>query len=302
MDRACLAALVGALLCAASASAQEPAPEPGTQEPGARELDARAPEADCTVQQRAPDVILLQDGTRLRGLIASTTPAETVLLLASGERRVLEASTIQQIRRARAASTEPERRPDADTSVVGEATQLHLRGSDDGGEPVTFYAVAGTRVSAPPRTDGMSNLNRSMMRLNGDAPQRGFWLLERLCTAPCDVDLAVGNYSLAVARGTAVPTLLGAPVNVLAETTLEARITSHAGSRWAFGLTFVGGILLGTSTMLAGFAAADDGAPNLPVMLSGLGLIVGALIGGMILAGVLDLDDDVDVRTQRTAR
>lgn len=127
---------------------------------------------------------------------------------------------------------------------------------------------------------------------------------ERLCSAPCRLQLEPGFHTLAISRGTGPPVEVEGGVRVDGPAVLEGSYESRSTVRTAGWVTMLASVVAGTALMLVPIFDYDpsygDGSSNsfdfTPIIVGGAIMSVGAIVG-MILALQ---SDEVDVGVRPT--
>jgi hypothetical protein len=130
---------------------------------------------------------------------------------------------------------------------------------------------------------------------------RGFWGYRRgfereytpICTGPCTARFAPGQYDFALSKnGRIIPTH---PVFISGPSVLHARYVDRSGLRVAGVVIGIGGIVAGSVMMIAaterqdrcddaGYCYTTDRTTNGPLLGAGIGVLVGSVIAGSIMA------------------
>ena len=115
-----------------------------------------------------------------------------------------------------------------------------------------------------------------------------------VCEGPCNVTLAPGEYSMALAKDDGHPVPVSEPVVVGGPSILHAHYTDRSGARTAGLLVGIGGIVGGVVMIVAsvhgenvcdvysGYCYRRDVADG-PLLVGGIGVIVASSIVGSIL-------------------
>lgn len=191
--------------------------------------DARCAEPDKPTPLRpdqAVDVVVLNDGSRFRGMISEMSPSGPVTMtLLSGETKVFPRASV---RYAGPASGEPEPAtrpapPPPTTPTPGTArgaANVHFTTTDPGG---TVYVFEGRAAVATGST--------TLVLTTGT----------RLCTAPCNVAIQPGNYTFGVRRASDNnPVFASKPIVIEGDTEVRGTYVDRSTLRWGLVLGGIG--------------------------------------------------------------
>jgi hypothetical protein len=249
MFRGCARAHVGLLVAAACVLAGVSA---AAQETGAA----------TSATSRSDDIVRLKSGALFRGTISELVPADHVeILLITGETR---------------------RFPMADVDYAGAIGGLPAR-------PALLPAPAPPPPSPSTAATAASTASTVRFQAKGDVPElalgevtgdvisgRGGHTYRTLCTAPCAPDLSPGGHRLVLPD---VSTTVHSVYIPFGPSTLQATVTTHHGGQ-AVGLAVLWvGALGGAGLVTAG--ALEDSNHFLAYGLTGTGLLIGGLVGGI---------------------
>jgi hypothetical protein len=221
------------------------------------------------------DVIRTKDGGLLRGTIESLDPKrEVVIVLLSGERRTLSMSDVEF---AGPASDDPRGRstptsataPAQEVVVSAAPATLHFETSDGA---LTFHLKVGESSYA-----GASYADGRAIELGGVASTS-----QRLCTAPCEVALAAGEYRFGISQG-AGKVVLAPPVSVNGDVVVRGVYRSRQDLR-TVGLvtTIVGGaVVLGSFVGALSVSASSTAASTTDIEWAAGGIAAGVVITGV---------------------
>lgn len=108
-----------------------------------------------------------------------------------------------------------------------------------------------------------------------------FALFTPLCLAPCDEELPTGVYQFAISRGSGSPVGAGDAVEVRGDVFLDLHYEDREGIRIAGWITWIGGLLAGGATMVAGAVGASGGhhVDLAPIIVGAVVLGLGSIIG-----------------------
>jgi hypothetical protein len=235
-------------------------------------LPARAQGQESTSSSAAPlhaklDVVRLKNGGLLRGTIIELVPGESVTIqLANGETRKVSIS---------------------ETTFVGSDDHEQPESTSESGSHVPYATVHADRAHV--RLEGVQSgltfhLQTASAGFGTVAAAEGY---DRLCTAPCSVDLPAGVYRFAVSRPQDAPVKAETDVDVRDGKTLRAEWVSHSGGR-AAGITMMVLSPLVAVGGIAGWAADRDNqqAGSVPTIILASTLVgfAGLLVAGAVLA------------------
>lgn len=191
-----------------------------------------------------PDLVRLQNGGMLRGTIVELVPGDKVTItLPTGETRTLSMAEVTYAGPAAEAPTpttgrtEPEPKPMV-TVRTGEA-RLALSVTTD--EKLTWHTAELSGIAAGP---------------GGVAIAQSF---QRLCTAPCEVDMPVGTHRLALAQPDGLPIPMREAIDITGDGELVGRYVDNSASRIAAGVLGAVGVLAGLGLMLSPLLSDDAG-------------------------------------------
>ena len=131
---------------------------------------------------------------------------------------------------------------------------------------------------------------------SGVTSGRGY---QRVCSAPCDVNVATGKYTLALSRGNGSPVEADDLVAIDGPSTMEVKYSSYAGLRAAGTVVTVVGVVSGLYFIFAKApytvtecnaqgACQDQTKFHQSELLTGIGLF----LGGAIIGGIMSSKDD----------
>lgn len=223
--------------------------------------------------QAPPDIVQLANGGMVRGTIIENIPGDHVSIqLATGEVRVFTATELRYagpyVAPQIAAPLPPP--PPARRTV-----HVHVEGTSD---DLTLQQVTGTATAVVSSGRGFAQV-----QIDQFGP---------LCTAPCDLDLEPGTYTLGVSLGQS--TARRADHNLFTfdrDTSLELEYASREGLRIAGWVTFILGAVAGAAIMIAPLATGSD--DFIPSLIAGGVVLIVAEIVGLALAF---LNDHADIR------
>lgn len=238
--------------------------------------------AQQPANQVPPDVVMLQNGGMLRGTISELVPDDYVIIVTiGGETKRIAMS---EVKYAGAASQAPgaapsggEMRADQDkikpmVTIHGKEARLKLKAPT----PVTFHRRTSSSFAVASGPGGTAT-----------AVGAGY---DDICTAPCEISIPAGTYTLALSEpgGRAVET--EEPVVIPPGVSeVQGLYTSRSGLRTAGWLIAIGSVIGGTAIALAGIGAEDcddyEGCTTIswPMFGGGMGLMVGGTIVGMVM-------------------
>jgi hypothetical protein len=118
-----------------------------------------------------------------------------------------------------------------------------------------------------------------------------------ICSAPCDATLLSGSHRFALSLNEGRPVNVPQPIDLSVDSVVEGRYVDKSRMRKAGWATFVAGAITGMALM---FASIDyhsdpyygDQIRYRPMMFTGVGLFVGSIIAGSVLAAQ---DDEAQV-------
>ncbi len=242
----------------------------------------------------APDVVRLKDGSVLRGAISEVNPSFVVIVTVAGETRRIPAAQVAyagplEDKGARRGGARPmvevtnESIPVKITSAQPDVT-LHVRVSSS--TATTFGSGVGVGTGGFMSVGGGSGVTSG----------RGY---QRVCSAPCDANVARGKYTLALSRGNGTPVEAEELVAIDGPSTMEVKYSSYAGLRAAGTVVTVAGVVSGLYFIFAKapYTVTECNSQNVcqdstkfhqTELLTGLGLF----LGGAIIGGVMSSKDD----------
>jgi hypothetical protein len=171
---------------------------------------------------------------------------------------------------------------------VGDRVRLQLRSQQEG---ITFHV------------EGGSSIGTGMGWAGGYGRQPGGPIVmgiqqehfQRLCTAPCSVDLPPGSYTFALKMGDKGPVKSPA-LDIKAASTLEGAYVSHEETRWlligASTLAVIGGFVLGLSSKKVckrnTTVNEDVCEKEMPYMVPGLVVTLAGAVGVFVAVSIKD--------------
>ncbi|MCC6648729.1 MAG: hypothetical protein IT374_24590 [Polyangiaceae bacterium] len=242
--------------------------------------------------QAAPDLVRLKDGGVLRGTISEVNAGVVVIVTVAGETRRIPSA---QVAYAGPVEEKAPRGPRAMVEVTGDTAPVKIVSSQS---DVTLHV----RVSSSTATTLGSAVGvgtggfMSVGGGSGITSGRGY---QRVCSAPCDANVATGKYTLALSRGNGAPVEAEGLVEIPGPSTMEVKYTSYSGLRAAGTVVTVVGVLSGLYfiAVKAPYAVTECDAQNVcqdrtkfhqSELLTGIGLF----LGGAIIGGVMSSKDD----------
>jgi hypothetical protein len=110
-----------------------------------------------------------------------------------------------------------------------------------------------------------------------------------ICETPCDATLLSGRHRMALSLDGGKPVNVALPVDLTAESIVEGRYVDKRRIRKAGWATFVAGSIAGMALMFASINYRDDPLTGdqiryRPMFYTGVGLFVGSIITGSVLA------------------
>jgi hypothetical protein len=261
---------VAVLLGSASALAQQPTPAP------------------------PPDVIRTKDGGLLRGTIVESIPGEkVVILLPTGELREVPMDQVDHagpLGDAPPAWTPPPTPPTApDPSAAPSAFPPAPSPPAPASPDVTLGAPASLVLTADEPGITYFLYHGSTSRPIGGNVILTLHSFDRLCTAPCRMNLKPGNYRLALALPDRDPTPARRSIDITPSTRgLHGSYTSLRGVRIGGWMLLVGGAAMGMGGAL--LIVSD---PSTSYVLMGVG--GGVMLIGLIMALLKDRARIVEV-------
>lgn len=251
---------------------------------------ADEPGAPKGVAPAAPDVVRLKNGGLLRGTISELVPERFVeIVLMTGEVRRIEMGEVEYA--GPATSSAPAEAP-------GVAVRLEAKSSD-----LTFYLPGarsvGTAIAAGNTISigagggggfGVGGFGVGAVETSG----RSF---DRLCIAPCTLQIAPGNYRFAVGEGEEAPVIIEDPVMIEGPMTVTAEYSSYKELRTLGNVVSTVAILAGIALAIHWLAREDartSGDYTQPAI--GGGIALGGGIVGYILG---EKEDEVRLELQR---
>ena len=250
-------------------------------------------------QPSAPDVVLLNDGSMIRGTISELLAGDRVTIITiMGDARTY---VMSQVRYAG-----PAARPDSTATGTGTAGAL-----SPSARPLVAVQGQEARlrlVSADPEP-GLVFHRRVMTAMLGAATAQGY---DVICTAPCAVTMPAGSYQLALSRGDGSPSEANDPVAIPpGDSVVEGELQDRSATRALGWVVLVSGVILGSAVPFVVFAEEDcakgtstfetDSCPTKP---STAGWVAGgAVVGAGIIGGVLMIRtrDDVTISVRPSA-
>ncbi len=252
--------------------------------------------APLAYAETPPDLVVMKSGGMLRGTISEMDPQGNVVIeLSSGEKRSIAMSEVQYAGPAAAAAAPaapaaPAPAASAPYSPPPAGPQGPHQGSYGGTQPLV--TVHGVEARLQLRGDGVTfhrnaGSGTGTGYANGRAVAVQTTVYSSMCTAPCEVSMPRGKYTLALSSD-GVP-VEAEPVSIDGDGTLQGKYSSKAGLRVAGWVVVVGG-------MAGGFAIAFTGGDedlDTTRLLLGTGVAVTAVLVGLILANT---PDDAEIR------
>ena len=237
---------------------------------------------------RADDIVILKNGTMLRGTVTEAIPGRSVrILLVSGETRVVDGREISYVGPASAmppAGGAPPAGPPPPSALIGvDARRVHLRLEAAKGD-ITFY-VRDTAYASPP---GESRTVSQAYR--------------RVCMAPCEASLPSGSYVMALSKGTGEPVDVDDPVTLSGDSTLQGQHTSYLAMRVVGTIITIGSVVGGLALIVSGLLPTKEDCEtvnqqqqctntmdvNTDLVIGGSVLLVGGIIVGQLMHGKSD--------------
>jgi hypothetical protein len=236
-------------------------------------------------QSAPPDVVRLEDGGLVRGVIVELVPEQYVVIsLPDGSTRRYEMSAVEY-----AGPVQPAEQPSAPVPPppAGSANQWSGAAS-----PVPT-------MSAPPSSSGALQLHLTsetpgitlMLQTSIAVAQAGMYsatayAYERVCTAPCTTELQPGSYQFAVQDARGRQYRVRRPVLLQSDTTLDIGVESRRRQRivrWVTSITLLG---VGAGLLGASFARMTrddfydeyDEHPSWGLLGAGSALLIGGSI------------------------
>jgi hypothetical protein len=270
-----LAAGMSLLAVEQTALAQEPATTAGTPAP---QPVAAAP---------APDLVLLKDGSMVRGTIVDLKVGDHVqILTVTGESRSYPMSDVQF---AGPASERPTRGAPAGGTDAGSSLPMGTSRSPGSSEVRPKVVVHGQEANASftseePLTFQVRNGSAIAAGPGGVAVAVGY---DEICTTPCQATMPAGTHTLALSKdgGTAIEA--EAVTLPPGNSSVEGKYESRSGIRvagWAiFGVGLVGGtaIALSGSSSCSAEDEYDCGYTNIYI---GGGIALAGTLVGLVMA------------------
>jgi hypothetical protein len=252
-------------------------PPAGRPTPRQRDLFVRASAPSYSARERSsapPDVVLTYVGGMLRGTIVRSEPGRSVVVqLPTGEVREVPWGNVRfagPTAEAPAMNLEPPvPAPPAPTTVaaspgirVTRGAEVHIRFVSD--QRLTLHNVGATAL-------GSASVPGSWMRVSARADR---W--DRICTAPCELDIQPGQYRFGVSINGRGP-FRGPLVDIRTSGELHGHYVDNGGLRAAGWVVFILGLAAGGGGVTFGIFNGGD-----------LALIVpGAILGGVaLIAGI----------------
>lgn len=238
------------------------------------------------------DVVMTHDGGMVRGTIIESVPGQyAVITLPTGETRRFDGAQIRYAGPRSGAPTSTLSSPGAppapsppSTAEAADTSAIELRlGSPQPG--VTFHRV---RLTSTAEVTASGFSQGRVVSMAGTARGHTF---ERLCTAPCQVELPRGEYELALSAG-GDPIPAAEIVRLDAATAVSGVYTDNSGLRAAGWVSIIGGGLAGVAIVLVpiltGTDIANDSAGFWAPFGVGLGVIAVTSIIGWVLTSQQD--------------
>ena len=233
--------------------------------------------------QQAPDLVVLRDGSMMRGTISEYDHDKGVTIqLVSGELRSVEASEIEY---AGPADRQPKSEPAAVEAAPPPAAPVVTEPPQDEpnlapvktADPAKREDQLRVKLrSSPPGLTFHRNGLQFTAQTTQDATVGSF--STELCTAPCEISLPPGGHTLALSKPNRAPRQANA-IELREDSTIEGRIKSRAGARLAFGIA--AGAALVTGTILFTSTDPDDRemkTASMALVPVGGGLAIGAVL------------------------
>lgn len=279
------------------ASAQEgpPAvpPKPASVVP--RESPSKGPTAGNSNAAKGNDIVRLKSGGMVRGTLAENLPGEYVIIVtvAGAKRRFAakdveyagpEESPPRAVKTSGAGTDSPDTRPapEAKPEPVPTSEKKAPR-IDDGSPPrhkLTFRSYDETPVTVH------RQLSTAFATTGRFAAVGASY--ERLCTAPCEVEIPEGSHVLALSiPGVRLPREAG-DISLTENQTVTGHYVSRQSVRTAGFVTGLAGILIGGIAMAMGFSRDDNGNTNRGALYAGLGIMTVGLAVGLPLTLIRD--------------
>ena len=186
----------------------------------------------------APDLVRTKDGGMLRGTIVEKVPGEKVTIsLLDGQLRTLSMDTVTY---AGPADEAPSARPPVDAA--------------DEVEPKSMVTVR-TEEATLQLLEGETPLTWHTSSLSGVAFGGGMavahQMYNRLCTAPCEVEMPVGNHRFALATDDGIPVSALQPTRITGDGELVGVYEDNSTTRAVLAVIGLAGIIGGSVLMLA---------------------------------------------------
>ncbi|MBI5532280.1 MAG: hypothetical protein HY898_06180 [Deltaproteobacteria bacterium] len=251
---ATMGALVLATTLVQTSQAQVPPPPP--------------PPASHKPATPGDDMVVLNDGTTLRGTISELKPGRSVLIvLLTGESRRIPMSEVSYAGSAAARNG-------------GEGVPVQLRADKPA---ITFYYNASLTMRGDDKASAIT--------------------YKRICTAPCETTLPPGSYIMALSKGTSTdPAPVEEPVVVNGPTSLQGTHTSYKALRVASAVVGIGSAIGGVILIGFGLMKSKDTCdaagckteadPDWNKVAVGAGVI----IVGAIASAIMNKSDTATVR------
>lgn len=231
----------------------------------------------AAAQTLPPDIVQLANGGMLRGTIIESVPGDHVTIqLATGEVRQIPAVEYRYAGPYIApAAPAPAPVPTYVAPPPPRTVHVHV---DATSEDLTLQQVTGTATAVVSSGRGFASV-----QIDQFAP---------LCTAPCDIDVEPGTYTLGVSLGQGNAQRADHNLFTLdRDTSLELEYESREGLRIAGWTTLIVGGLAGLGIMLGPLLSGSDDY-IVPLIAGGVVLVVAELVG-LILAFQ---NDHADIR------
>lgn len=232
------------------------------------EETAAAPSGDAA---GAKDIVRLKNGGLVRGTIGELMPGESVTITTTaGKTREFPMAEVdyagpadkdptagaEPATAAQAAPATKTARPYV--TVKGEIARLHLVSDPVG---LTFHRKSGSATS-------------------GEVQAAGF---DRLCTAPCDIEIPAGTEELSLSKPDKDPNKPKSVTLPAGDSELVGTYESNAGARIAGFILMIGGAGLGTFLLIKSLPSDGDDGVNTGLLIPAVALTVGGSIGGAVL-------------------
>jgi hypothetical protein len=221
-----------------------------------------------------PDVVQLANGGMVRGTILENIPGDHVSIqIATGEVRMFSAGEVTY---AGPTSTPQAIIPSPPMPPARRTVRVHVDATSD---DLTLQRVTGTATAVVSSGNG----GFAQVQIDQFAP---------LCSAPCDIELEPGAYTLGISLGQG--SARRADHNLFtfsSDTSIALDYESREGLRIAGWVTFIVGGLTGLGVMLAPVLSGSD--DFLIPMIAGGAIVLVAEVVGLALAF---LNDHADIQ------